>query len=91
LIAYFTGGWLLDVAKLTWGQVDVVEGVIRFQQLKGDKPVIVPIHPQLLDYLLSRAGDGSERPRIADALPQEGIRIPWAIDDVQGLNVGGRH
>jgi integrase len=57
LILGFTGQRMRDVARLTWRQVDLQEGLIRFQQKKGDKPLLMPIHAQVLDFLLAHAGD----------------------------------
>jgi len=57
LMLALTGQRMGDVARLTWRQIDLESAVIRFQQQKGDKPLSMPVHPQLMDFLLSRAGD----------------------------------
>jgi integrase len=62
LILSLTGQRMGDVARLSWRQVDLQQGVIRFHQKKGDKPLLMPIHPQVMDFLLSRAGDDADAP-----------------------------
>jgi integrase len=57
LILSLTGQRMQDVAKLSWRQIDLEQAVIRFHQQKGDKPLSMPIHPQVMDFLLSHAGD----------------------------------
>lgn len=57
LLGAFTGQRLMDIATLSWKQVDLSGGIIRFHQRKGDKPLVMPIHPQVADFLLARAGD----------------------------------
>jgi integrase len=59
--AYYTGGRLSDLARLTWSNVDLSQNkkVIRFMQkkTKGKTPkakVEIPIHEALEEYLLSR-------------------------------------
>jgi integrase len=59
--AYYTGGRLSDLARLTWSNVDLSQNkkVIRFMQkkTKGKTPkakVEIPIHDALEEYLLSR-------------------------------------
>lgn len=55
LAGYFTGGRLGDLARLRWEQVDLAERSISFTQKKTSAKIKVPIHPELLDYLLSRS------------------------------------
>jgi integrase len=57
LILSLTGQRMQDVAKLTWRQIDLEQAIVRFHQQKGDKPLSMPIHPQVMEFLLSRAGD----------------------------------
>ena len=59
--AYYTGGRLSDLARLTWSNVDLSQNkkVIRFMQkkTKGRTPkakVEIPIHEALEEYLLLR-------------------------------------
>jgi integrase len=59
LIGAYTGQRLMDIATLRWSQVDLVAGIIQFRQRKGQKDLAMPIHSQVADYLLSRAGDQS--------------------------------
>ena len=53
LAGYYTGARLLDLAGLTWSNVDLAERSITFRQKKTGSGVKVPIHPELEDYLLS--------------------------------------
>ena len=62
ITAYYTGGRLSDLARLTWSNVDLSRDkkVIRFTQkkTKGKTPkakVEIPIHEELEEYFLSRA------------------------------------
>jgi len=72
--AYYTGGRLSDLARLTWSNVDLSQNkkVIRFMQkkTKGKTPkakVEIPIHEALEEYLLS--GPISDTPN-APVFPQ---------------------
>jgi integrase len=55
LAGYYTGARLLDLARLTWGQIDLAERSIAFTQKKTDAKLKIPIHTELHDYLLSRS------------------------------------
>jgi integrase len=52
LSAYFTGGRLLDLAKLTWSDIDLSRKTITFVQRKTGSSVQIPIHQDLYNYLL---------------------------------------
>ena len=52
LSGYFTGGRLVDLARLTWGDIDLSEKTITFVQRKTGSAVQVPIHQDLYEYLL---------------------------------------
>jgi len=74
ITAYYTGGRLTDLARLTWSNVDLSQNkkVIRFMQkkTKGKTPkskVEMPIHEALEEYLLS--GPISDTPN-APVFPQ---------------------
>jgi integrase len=47
LTGYFTGGWLCDLARLTWDNVGLEQRTIAFTQKKTGSAVLVPIHPDL--------------------------------------------
>jgi integrase len=55
LAGYYTGARLGDLARLTWQSVDLAERSITFTQKKTGAKIKVPIHSELLDYLLSRS------------------------------------
>lgn len=57
LLGFYTGGRLMDLAKLGWDAVDLVGGTITFSQGKTNARVLIPIHPELGEHLCSIAGD----------------------------------
>ena len=64
--AYYTGGRLSDLARLTWSNIDLSQNkkVIRFMQkkTKGKTPkskVEIPIHEALEEHLLSGPTSGA--------------------------------
>lgn len=63
LAGYFTGARLSDLVRLTWGAIDLADRSISFTQKKTGAKIKVPIHPELLDYLLSGSvPDDESRP-----------------------------
>jgi integrase len=72
LLGAFTGQRLLDISTLTWRQIDLDQGVIRFHQRKGNKPLAMPIHPQVSEYLLARAGDDPNAPVLPELCQKSG-------------------
>ena len=61
LSGYFTGGRLADLARLTWGDIDLSEKTITFVQRKTGSSVQIPIHQDLYEYLVELPG--SDRPK----------------------------
>src|SRR5258708_7132568 len=61
LSPYFTGGRLVDLARLTWGDIDFSEKTITFVQGKTGSSVQIPIHQDLYEYLLELPR--SDRPK----------------------------
>ena len=61
LSGYFTGGRLVDLARLTWGDIDLSEKTITFVQRKTGSSVQIPIHQDLYEYLVELPG--SDRPK----------------------------
>jgi integrase len=61
LSGYFTGGRLVDLARLTWGDIDLSEKTITFVQRKTGSSVQIPIHQDLHEYLLELPR--SDRPK----------------------------
>ncbi len=51
LSGYFTGGRLVDLARLTWGDINLSEKTITFVQRKTGSSVQIPIHQDLYEYL----------------------------------------
>jgi integrase len=52
LAGYFTGGRLVDLARLAWGDIDLSERTITFVQRKTGASIQIPIHPEFYEYLL---------------------------------------
>jgi integrase len=52
LAGYFTGGRLIDLARLSWADIDLSERTIAFVQRKTGASVQIPIHPEFYEYLL---------------------------------------
>lgn len=66
LAGYYTGARLLDLVRLTWGQVDLDERSITFVQKKTGAKIKIPIHPELHDYLLAGSvPDDARKPLFA--------------------------
>jgi integrase len=53
LAGYYTGARLQDVTNLKWSNVDLVKRLITFKAGKTNTKVVVTIHPDLEDHLLS--------------------------------------
>lgn len=53
LTGLYTGQRLSDVANLTWAQVDLAQGEIRFTTRKTDRNMVIPIAKPLMNYLLT--------------------------------------
>jgi Phage integrase family len=53
LAGYYTGARLQDVTNLKWSNVDLVKRLIIFTAGKTNTKVVVTIHPDLEDHLLS--------------------------------------
>jgi len=63
LCGYFTGGRLVDLARLTWDDIDLSEKTITFVQTKTGASVQIPIHQNLYEYLLElHRSDDPKRP-----------------------------
>ena len=61
LAGFYTGGRLMDLARLKWSNVDLTEKTLTFWQKKteGKTPkakVKIPLHPELEEYLIRHAG-----------------------------------
>jgi integrase len=52
LFGYFTGQRLSDLANLTWNNIGD-DGVLRLKQRKTGTSVVIPLRPELSDYLLT--------------------------------------
>lgn len=56
LVSYGTGARLQDVANLRWSAVDSENGILTFQERKGDKRVVVGLHPDVEDWIARHPG-----------------------------------
>jgi integrase len=61
LMAYFTGGRLMDLATLKWESIDFAAHTVAFVQKKTGKGVKIPLHPQLEEYLLGCPSSNSPK------------------------------
>ena len=59
LLALYTGQRLTDVMNMTWGQVDLEQGLIRLTQSKTGKALWLPMHTVLKDTLREAKKDTS--------------------------------
>jgi integrase len=84
LLGWYTGGRLMDLARLSWDAVDLVAGTITITQGKTGAKVVVPTHSELGEHLASIAGDhgGPLCPTLAatpatgrDGLSQQFIKL----------------
>jgi integrase len=71
LIAYYTGARLSECCRVTWEDIDLTEGVIRFPITKTGKAHLLPLHTELAKHLERIAGDalGPVMPKLA------GVRV----------------
>ncbi len=53
LSGYYTGARLLDLARLTWKQVDLAAKTLTIRQSKTGAIVVTAMHPALEEYFLS--------------------------------------
>lgn len=60
LAGYYTGARLSDLARLRWQSIDLAERSIAFTQKKTSTQIKIPIHGELLDYLLERNAPDDE-------------------------------
>jgi integrase len=51
LFGLYTGQRLQDIAALTWASLDLVTQEARFVTGKGNKRMVVPLHPCLMDHI----------------------------------------
>jgi integrase len=54
LVAYGTGARLQDICSLKWSTIDSENSILRFQERKGDKEVVVGLHADFQDWIASR-------------------------------------
>lgn len=62
LVGLYSGARLKDVALLTWANVDLAEGELRFTASKTAKAAVLPLHPALRRHLEALAGDDPRAP-----------------------------
>jgi integrase len=55
LVGYGTGMRLQDVANLRWSAIDSENGILTFQERKGDKKNIIGLHPDMEDWISRQA------------------------------------
>jgi integrase len=52
--AWFTGASIGDITNLRWRQVDLDKGTLSFARKKSGTPVFVPLHPELVEWLMAQ-------------------------------------
>jgi integrase len=57
LFGYFAGMRLSDAVGRNWREIDLATGVVDYVQGKTGRRVVVPLHPNLIDHLMAKAGD----------------------------------
>jgi integrase len=72
LVAYGTGARLQDVCNLRWSAVDSDNGVLTFQERKGDKRVVVGLHPDVEDWIACQPGRDDTEGYLFPALANRG-------------------
>jgi len=53
LFGYYTGARLIDIAALTWANINLEEGEVHFTAQKTQVPMHLPLARPLTDYLMS--------------------------------------
>lgn len=70
LFGYYTGQRLGDIARLTWQNCDLEHEEIRLVTQKTDRPMILPMHPVILRYLMGLpSSDDPAAPIFPNAYP----------------------
>jgi len=82
LAGWYTGARIHDLTRLKWSNVDLASNALAFRQTKTGGDVVIPLHPQLLEHLLSLPAplraDLPLFPTLHD-LPKTGTRSPSLI------------
>lgn len=60
LFGYYIGANLRDITNLRWSQIDLVAGTVSYSRRKTGRAVTVPLHGQLLDWLLNAGAPGDD-------------------------------
>ncbi len=53
LFGYYTGARLIDIAALTWANINLEEGEVHFTAQKTQVPMHLPLAHPLIDYLMA--------------------------------------
>jgi len=64
-----TGLRLTDIARLTWGNLDLEKAILTVETRKTGKEVVLPLHPDLTDWLAKQTrgiGNAFLFPKLAD-------------------------
>jgi integrase len=92
LFGWFTGASLRDITDLRWRQVDLANGTLSYARRKTGTGVVVPLHPELVEWLMARpsADDPESRlfPTLAGKSPggKSGLSMAFAkIMDAAGI------
>jgi integrase len=72
LIGYFTGARLGDCCAMEWDNVDLANGALTFTQTKTGKPLVIPLHPDLLKHLEALATGDSAQKYVMPGMSEQG-------------------
>ena len=76
LAGFYTGLRLRDIAEMRWEMLDLKAGFVRIKTRKTGKFLMLPIHPELLNWIQSQ---------------RRGIGKAPVFPELAGKGTGGRH
>ena len=87
----YTGQRLGDISRLTWGQIDMTRGEIRFKAAKTGRRTVIPIATTLRGHLIEYAGDvplrGPIHPRAHEIVTTQNGRVGTLSNQFRALLV----
>jgi len=93
--AWFTGSSLRDITNLRWRQVDLAKGTLSFARRKSGTPVFIPLHPELVEWLMAQPSADDPEAHLFPTLAgkatsgKSGLSMAFGrIMDAAGIKVG---
>jgi integrase len=68
LAGYTTGMRLQDVTNLRWGSIDLANGLLSFHERKGNKHVVLGLHPDFENWIRAQALTGNRESYVFPSL-----------------------